>query len=68
MHPTIKQLPCISILDPSDIDNSTMADTIELPAAADMHVHLRDGELMKTVVPTIRQGGVNVVYVMVRRP
>ncbi|RPA86849.1 Dihydroorotase [Ascobolus immersus RN42] len=37
---------------------------LELPAAADFHVHLRDGELMKTVVPTIRNGGVNLVYVM----
>ncbi|KAI9679206.1 MAG: hypothetical protein M1817_005225 [Caeruleum heppii] len=37
---------------------------LELPAAADFHVHLRDGAMMETVVPTIRQGGVNVVYVM----
>lgn len=40
-------------------------DGLELPAAADMHVHLRDGAMMETVVPTIRQGGVNTVYVMV---
>lgn len=39
---------------------------LELPAAADMHVHLRDGAMMETVVPTIRQGGVNTVMVMVR--
>ncbi|KAL1387364.1 dihydroorotase [Phyllosticta capitalensis] len=39
-------------------------DGLELPAAADMHVHLRDGAMMETVVPTIRQGGVNTVYVM----
>lgn len=38
---------------------------LELPASGDFHVHLRDGEMMKTVVPTIRQGGVDVVYVMV---
>ncbi|ORY87754.1 dihydroorotase [Protomyces lactucae-debilis] len=38
--------------------------TMELPAIADYHVHLRHGDLMKAVVPTIRQGGVNVVYVM----
>ncbi|KAI9749209.1 MAG: hypothetical protein M4579_006957, partial [Chaenotheca gracillima] len=37
---------------------------LELPATADFHVHLRDGEMMKTVVPTIRRGGVNVAYVM----
>ncbi|KAF2456895.1 hypothetical protein BDY21DRAFT_386295 [Lineolata rhizophorae] len=36
----------------------------ELPATADFHVHLRDGETMETVVPTIRRGGVNTVYVM----
>lgn len=40
-------------------------DGLELPAAADMHVHLRDGAMMETVTPTIRQGGVNTVYVMV---
>ncbi|GME36630.1 Homodimeric type [Neofusicoccum parvum] len=39
-------------------------DGLELPAAADMHVHLRDGAMMETVTPTIRQGGVNTVYVM----
>ncbi|EHK96153.1 putative dihydroorotase [Glarea lozoyensis 74030] len=39
-------------------------DGLELPASADFHVHLRDGDMMKTVVPTIRQGGVNTVYVM----
>ncbi|KAI9891510.1 MAG: hypothetical protein M1814_002633 [Vezdaea aestivalis] len=39
---------------------------LKLAASADFHVHLRDGELMETVVPTIRQGGVNIVYVMVR--
>lgn len=39
-------------------------DGLELPAAADMHVHLRDGEMTELVVPTIRQGGVNTVMVM----
>lgn len=39
-------------------------DGVELPAAADMHVHLRDGDMMELVVPTIRRGGVNTVYVM----
>ncbi|KAK4503856.1 hypothetical protein PRZ48_004771 [Zasmidium cellare] len=37
---------------------------VELPAAADMHVHLRDGDMTELVVPTIRQGGVNTVFVM----
>ena len=29
-------------------------------------VHLRDGTMMETVVPTIRKGGVNTVYVVSR--
>ncbi|CAG8983226.1 hypothetical protein HYALB_00004054 [Hymenoscyphus albidus] len=37
---------------------------LELPASADFHVHLRDGAMMETVVPTIKKGGVNTVYVM----
>lgn len=40
-------------------------DGLELPATADFHVHLRDGEMMELVTPTIRQGGVNTVFVMV---
>jgi len=40
-------------------------DGLELPAAADLHVHLRDGVMMELVTPTIRQGGVNTVFVMV---
>jgi len=38
---------------------------IELSPAADFHVHLRDGELMELVTPTIEKGGVGLVYVMV---
>ncbi|USP80025.1 uncharacterized protein yc1106_07299 [Curvularia clavata] len=37
---------------------------IDLPAAFDAHVHLRDGEMSQLVTPTIRKGGVNTVYVM----
>ena len=40
-------------------------DGLELKAASDMHVHLRDGDMMELVVPTIREGGVNQVMVMV---
>ncbi|KPM36438.1 putative dihydroorotase [Neonectria ditissima] len=36
----------------------------ELSAAADFHVHLRDGKMAEAVTKTIRQGGVNTVYVM----
>ncbi|KAF7538446.1 hypothetical protein G7Z17_g12626 [Cylindrodendrum hubeiense] len=36
----------------------------ELPAAADFHVHLRDDKMAEAVTKTIRQGGVNTVYVM----
>ncbi|KAI5805869.1 hypothetical protein EDC01DRAFT_268597 [Geopyxis carbonaria] len=41
-----------------------MTQTLELPAAADFHVHLRDGSMMETVVPTVRQGGASLAYVM----
>ncbi|PKK52913.1 hypothetical protein CI102_3046 [Trichoderma harzianum] len=37
---------------------------LELPAAADMHVHLRQGEMMDVVVPTVEQGGVDTAFVM----
>lgn len=43
----------------------TQLTKLELPAAFDAHVHLRDGEMSQLVTPTIRQGGVNQVYVMV---
>lgn len=36
---------------------------LELPAAADMHVHLRQGDMMDLVVPTVRQGGVDTAFV-----
>ncbi|POR39036.1 Putative dihydroorotase [Tolypocladium paradoxum] len=36
----------------------------ELPAAADFHVHLRDGPMSAAVAPTVRRGGVNIAYVM----
>ncbi|KAK0621596.1 amidohydrolase 2 [Bombardia bombarda] len=35
-----------------------------LPPTADMHVHLRQGELMELVVPTVTKGGVDTVFVM----
>lgn len=38
---------------------------LELPPTADMHVHLRQGEMMKLVTPYIRSGGVDTVFVMV---
>jgi dihydroorotase len=37
---------------------------LELPATADMHVHLRQGEMMELVVPTLRDGGVDTAFVM----
>ncbi|KAI3341904.1 dihydroorotase [Ustulina deusta] len=37
---------------------------LELPPTADMHVHLRQGEIMNLVVPYIRRGGVDTVFVM----
>jgi hypothetical protein len=38
-------------------------DYLELPASADMHVHLRHGQLMDLIVPQIRRGGVHTVFV-----
>lgn len=38
---------------------------LELPATADMHVHLRQDKLMELVTPYIRHGGVDTVFVMV---
>lgn len=36
---------------------------LELPPTADMHVHLRQAELMELVAPTVRPGGVDTVFV-----
>jgi dihydroorotase len=38
---------------------------LELPPTADMHVHLRQAELMELTVPQIRRGGADTVFVMV---
>ncbi|KAL6252410.1 dihydroorotase [Rhinocladiella similis] len=43
---------------------STMFDGLVLPASADFHVHLRDGAMLEAVAPTIKQGGVETVFVM----
>lgn len=39
--------------------------TLHINSPADFHVHLRQDEMMKTVVPMVRQGGVSLAYVMV---
>lgn len=39
-------------------------DGFELPASADFHVHLREGDIMESVTPMISSGGVDMVYVM----
>ncbi len=36
---------------------------LELPPTADMHVHLRQAELMDLVVPSVAKGGVDTVFV-----
>ncbi|KAK2065435.1 dihydroorotase [Colletotrichum caudatum] len=41
-----------------------LPDTVELPAAFDAHVHLRDGDMCQIVAPTVRQGGVNQALIM----
>ena len=42
-----------------------MADTITIASPADFHVHLRQGDMAKLVVPHVRMGGMNLGYVMV---
>jgi dihydroorotase len=44
----------------------TLQDSYTLPAAADMHVHLRNapGPIASLVTPTIRTAGVDTVFVM----
>ncbi|KEY65427.1 hypothetical protein S7711_04321 [Stachybotrys chartarum IBT 7711] len=37
---------------------------LELPPTADMHVHLRQGDMMGLITPTVKQGGVDVAFVM----
>lgn len=37
---------------------------IELGYTADYHVHLRQGEMMELVTPTVREGGVSIAYIM----
>jgi dihydroorotase len=39
--------------------------TLELPATADMHCHLRQSEMMELVTKLIYDGGVDTVFVMV---
>ena len=39
---------------------------ISLPAPADFHVHLRQGEMSKLVAPHVRKGGFRLAYVMVQ--
>jgi dihydroorotase len=41
--------------------------SLELPPTADMHVHLRQAEMMELVTPQIRKGGVDAVFVMVHK-
>ncbi|KAL1923299.1 uncharacterized protein VTP21DRAFT_8279 [Calcarisporiella thermophila] len=41
-----------------------MSAIITVPAAADFHVHLRQGDLMRLVTPQVAEGGVSLAYVM----
>lgn len=43
---------------------SKMSSRIELGYTADYHVHLRQGEMMDLVTPTVRDGGVSIAYIM----
>ncbi len=42
-----------------------MSESLVLPSANDFHIHLRQDDLMKMVVPRIAEGGVSLCYVMV---
>ena len=59
------QIPTLFLIARKKNMEFTKVQEIELPAAFDAHVHLRDGEMSQLVTHTIRQGGVNQVYVMV---
>lgn len=41
-----------------------MTSEINLGITCDMHVHLREGSMMKLVAPTVKEGGVSIAYVM----
>ncbi|KAK6197463.1 Dihydroorotase [Scheffersomyces amazonensis] len=41
-----------------------MTNEIELGVTADLHVHLREGDMKDLIVPTVKQGGISIVYVM----
>lgn len=41
---------------------------LELPPTADFHVHLRQGDMMKAVAPTVVQGGVDTAFVYEPNP
>lgn len=39
--------------------------SICVPSPADFHVHLRQGSISELIVPHVRKGGFDLVYVMV---
>jgi dihydroorotase len=41
-------------------------DSLVVPSPFDAHVHLREGPVSALVTPHVRQGGMDIVYVMVR--
>jgi dihydroorotase (homodimeric type) len=62
--PEMAQDPLADALSSTPSTDFTKMTEIELPAAFDAHVHLRDGEMSQLVTPTIRKAGVNQVFVM----
>lgn len=44
--------------------SSSSSDTLTVPAPADWHVHLRQGEMSALTAPHVRQGGAALAYVM----
>ncbi|PVV01714.1 hypothetical protein BB560_003856 [Smittium megazygosporum] len=46
------------------LDTSSGINSLETPKISDFHVHLRQGEMLKAVVPMISQGGADTILVM----
>lgn len=46
------------------MSSNDAVDELTIPSPADFHVHLRQGELMKLVVPHVAEGGIHLAYVM----
>lgn len=46
------------------LKRNIMTTSIDLGVTADLHVHLREGQMMELITPTVREGGISIAYVM----